>query len=49
MSADRENHECGDSVRRILSAAHFAAEKHAQQKRKGENGRALLQSSAGSR
>ena len=32
------NHECGDSVRRILAAARFAAEKHAQQKRKGENG-----------
>ncbi len=30
--------ECGDSVRRILDAARFAAEKHAQQRRKGENG-----------
>lgn len=36
MSVDRENHECGGSVRRILSAACFAAEKHAHQKRKGE-------------
>lgn len=35
--ANKDNHECGDSVRRILSAARFAAEKHAQQKRKGEN------------
>jgi len=38
MPADKDNHECGDSVRRILAAAHFAAEKHAQQRRKGENG-----------
>jgi (p)ppGpp synthase/HD superfamily hydrolase len=38
MAADKDNHECGDSVRHILAAAHFAAEKHAQQKRKGENG-----------
>jgi (p)ppGpp synthase/HD superfamily hydrolase len=38
MAADKESHECGDSVRRILAAAHFAAEKHAQQRRKGENG-----------
>jgi len=38
MAADKDNHECGNSVRRILAAAHFAAEKHAQQKRKGENG-----------
>lgn len=35
---DKDNHESGDAVRRILSAARFAAEKHAQQKRKGENG-----------
>src|SRR5882757_5955834 len=38
MPADKENYGCGDSVRRILDAARFAAEKHAQQKRKGENG-----------
>ncbi len=37
MAAVKDNHECGDSVRRILSAARFAAEKHAQQRRKGEN------------
>jgi len=36
--ADKEIQECGNSVRRILAAARFAAEKHAQQKRKGENG-----------
>ncbi|MCU1254813.1 MAG: guanosine-3,5-bis(diphosphate) 3-pyrophosphohydrolase MESH1-like isoform [Candidatus Angelobacter sp.] len=38
MSTDKDNRECSDSVRRILSAARFAAEKHAQQKRKGEHG-----------
>jgi (p)ppGpp synthase/HD superfamily hydrolase len=38
MAAAKENHECGGAVRRILAAAHFAAEKHAHQKRKGENG-----------
>jgi (p)ppGpp synthase/HD superfamily hydrolase len=38
MATDKENHECGNSVRRILAAAYFAAEKHAQQKRKGEKG-----------
>jgi (p)ppGpp synthase/HD superfamily hydrolase len=38
MAADKGNHECSNSVRRILGAAQFAAEKHAQQKRKGENG-----------
>ena len=38
MAADEENHECSNSVRRVLSAARFAAEKHAQQKRKGANG-----------
>lgn len=37
MAGNRDNQECSDSVRRILSAACFAAEKHAQQKRKGEN------------
>jgi (p)ppGpp synthase/HD superfamily hydrolase len=37
MAGDIDNHECGDSVRRILAAGRFAAEKHAQQKRKGEN------------
>ena len=37
MAADKDNHECGASVRRILRAARFAAEKHAQQRRKGEN------------
>src|SRR6476469_10168759 len=36
--ADKEIQECGNSVLRILAAARFAAEKHAQQKRKGENG-----------
>src|SRR5438270_1011098 len=34
----KENQECVDPVRRIMAAARFAAEKHAQQKRKGENG-----------
>src|SRR3954453_13702098 len=34
----KENQGCVDPVRRIMSAARFAAEKHAQQKRKGENG-----------
>ena len=34
----KENQGCVDSVRRIMAAARFAAEKHAQQKRKGENG-----------
>jgi GTP diphosphokinase / guanosine-3',5'-bis(diphosphate) 3'-diphosphatase len=38
MATDKENHECGNSIRRILAATRFAAEKHAQQKRKGENG-----------
>jgi (p)ppGpp synthase/HD superfamily hydrolase len=38
MTADKKSQERGESVRRILAAAHFAAEKHAQQKRKGENG-----------
>src|SRR6478672_3162953 len=38
MTADKKSQGCGESVRRILAAAHFAAEKHAQQKRKGENG-----------
>jgi len=38
MTADKKSQECGEPVRRILAAAHFAAEKHAQQKRKGENG-----------
>ena len=38
MAVSNDNHECGDSVRRILAAAHFAAEKHAQQRRKGEKG-----------
>jgi (p)ppGpp synthase/HD superfamily hydrolase len=37
MAGDIDNHECGNSVRRILAAGRFAAEKHAQQKRKGEN------------
>src|SRR6476646_10922188 len=36
--ADKEIQECGNSVRRNCAAARFAAEKHAQQKRKGENG-----------
>jgi len=36
MAANIDNHECGNSVRRILSAARFAAEKHTHQKRKGE-------------
>jgi (p)ppGpp synthase/HD superfamily hydrolase len=34
----KENQGCVDSVRHIMAAARFAAEKHAQQKRKGENG-----------
>ncbi|MGC2742683.1 MAG: HD domain-containing protein [Candidatus Angelobacter sp.] len=38
MAADKESQGCVDSVRRIMAAARFAAEKHAQQKRKGENG-----------
>jgi GTP diphosphokinase / guanosine-3',5'-bis(diphosphate) 3'-diphosphatase len=42
MATDKENvgkdQGCVDPVRRIMSAARFAAEKHAQQKRKGENG-----------
>ncbi len=43
MATDKENvgevnQGCIDPVRRIMSAARFAAEKHAQQKRKGENG-----------
>ena len=38
MAIEKENHECGGSVRRILAAARFAAEKHAPQRRKGENG-----------
>lgn len=38
MATDKENKGCADSIRRILAAASFAAEKHAQQKRKGENG-----------
>src|ERR1044071_4152161 len=37
MARNRDNQGCNDSVRRILSAARFAAEKHAQQKRKGQN------------
>src|SRR5947209_10353476 len=38
MAIDKNNQGCVDSVRRILAAASFAAEKHAHQKRKGENG-----------
>lgn len=38
MSTNDAHPECADSVRRIMAAARFAAEKHAQQKRKGENG-----------
>ena len=38
MAPDKKDHECSDAVQRILSAARFAAEKHAQQRRKGENG-----------
>ena len=34
----KENQGCVDPVRCIMAAARFAAEKHAQQKRKGENG-----------
>jgi (p)ppGpp synthase/HD superfamily hydrolase len=37
MATDKDNHGCADSVRRIMVAARFAAEKHAQQKRKGQN------------
>jgi len=38
MATNKENQGCVNSVQLILSAARFAAEKHAQQKRKGENG-----------
>ncbi|HZE25156.1 MAG TPA: HD domain-containing protein, partial [Blattabacteriaceae bacterium] len=42
MATDKENvgkdQGCVDPVRRIMSAARFAAEKHAHHKRKGENG-----------
>jgi len=38
MTVNQEHPECAASVRRIMAAARFAAEKHAQQKRKGENG-----------
>jgi (p)ppGpp synthase/HD superfamily hydrolase len=42
MATDKENvgkdQGCVDPVRSIMAAARFAAEKHAQQKRKGENG-----------
>ena len=42
MPTDKENQGCADSVRRILGAARFAAEKHAQQRRKGENAEPYL-------
>jgi (p)ppGpp synthase/HD superfamily hydrolase len=38
MATGEEHFECVDSVRRIMAAARFAAERHAQQRRKGENG-----------
>ena len=38
QNVGKENQGCVDPVRRIMAAARFAAEKHAQQKRKGENG-----------
>lgn len=38
MATSEEHPACAASVRRIMAAARFAAEKHAQQKRKGENG-----------
>jgi (p)ppGpp synthase/HD superfamily hydrolase len=38
MATGEEHFECVYSVRRIMAAARFAAEKHAQQRRKGENG-----------
>jgi (p)ppGpp synthase/HD superfamily hydrolase len=38
MPEDKEDYGCGNALRRILDAARFAAEKHAQQRRKGENG-----------
>jgi GTP diphosphokinase / guanosine-3',5'-bis(diphosphate) 3'-diphosphatase len=38
MATNKENQGCVNSVQLILSAARFAAEKHAQQRRKGENG-----------
>jgi (p)ppGpp synthase/HD superfamily hydrolase len=38
MATNEKNQGCVDSVRHIMAAARFAAEKHAQQKRKGENG-----------
>jgi (p)ppGpp synthase/HD superfamily hydrolase len=34
---DKKDCECADSVQRIMAAARFAAEKHAKQRRKGEN------------
>lgn len=37
MVTDKKDCECADSVRRIMAAARFAAEKHAQQRRKGES------------
>jgi GTP diphosphokinase / guanosine-3',5'-bis(diphosphate) 3'-diphosphatase len=38
MATNKENQGCVNSVQLILSAARFAAEKHAQQRRKSENG-----------
>jgi (p)ppGpp synthase/HD superfamily hydrolase len=38
MAMKEEHPECAGSARRIMAAARFAAEKHAQQKRKGEKG-----------
>src|SRR5690242_15840608 len=38
MAANDNETPCVDPVRRILAAARFAAEKHAQQKRKGAAG-----------
>jgi GTP diphosphokinase / guanosine-3',5'-bis(diphosphate) 3'-diphosphatase len=38
MATDQKNYRCADAVRRIMGAARFAAEKHAQQRRKGEDG-----------
>jgi (p)ppGpp synthase/HD superfamily hydrolase len=38
MATNEEHSACAGSMQRIMAAARFAAEKHAQQKRKGENG-----------
>lgn len=42
MSRENGPAACSAPVRRILAAAHFAAQKHAQQKRKGSGGEPYL-------